>query len=361
MPSPSSPPTDDLILDKYYPMKTSRLHDEIHAVQFLSVSPGNRWVLISMTGREGHFMIVTDCAGLTLLRVHISRDKLMTCIVWDKDQGFFCGFSDGTTCLCRVQAQGAGNIGGRIKLVPICVATFTTGGPITAIAKFYVHTGGYLAVSNSREVALTRGGPASEVLTKARIALFKPFDNPHSKVTGLLFSSHGPGQLKLIVSGSDGLVIYLIRPTTMLEIFRGEGFNIGSSAISNDGWYLALSTRDQILKYVKLETNGPVPESIHCLKVADGFNSITPIAFAAADCVVAGFSSGEMHFIDVAGHNHRRMDFSKDYGILAVAASGNRLYTVGISKLMFGRVALITYSRSVRDLIQAHSAPGPST
>ncbi|KAG9080551.1 hypothetical protein FS749_007966 [Ceratobasidium sp. UAMH 11750] len=356
MPSPASSLPVNPILDKYYFMKTSRLHDDIHAMHFISVSPGDCWVLVSMTGREGHFIIMTDCAGLSLHRVHVSGDKLMTCVVWDKDHIFFCGFSDGTTYIGRI--PGVGNVGGFIELIQVRVAPFRTGGPITAFAKFYV--GGYLAISNTREVALTCGGRASERLANAKLALFEPFDHPQSRVTGLLFSSHGPGQLKLIVTGSNGTVIHLIQPTRMVTIFRDKGYHIGSSAISNDGRYLALSMHYHVLKYMKLEANRPVLGSVRCINMPDGFNPVTPIAFTSADCVVAGFSSGEMRFIDTAGQNHRRMDFSKDYGVLAVAASGNRLYAVGISKLVFGRMALITYTRSRQELHQAHSAPGPS-
>ncbi|KAG9073443.1 hypothetical protein FS749_015184, partial [Ceratobasidium sp. UAMH 11750] len=93
---------------------------------------------------------------------------------------------------------------GCIKHIQIHMATFRTGGPITVFMKFYA--GGYLAVSNPGEVAVTCSGHASKCLANTKLALFEPFDGPQSKVTGLLLSSHRPKQLKLIITGSNGIV-----------------------------------------------------------------------------------------------------------------------------------------------------------
>ncbi|KAG9095679.1 hypothetical protein FS749_010016 [Ceratobasidium sp. UAMH 11750] len=178
-----------------------------HYVHALSVSPGGRWVLSSSSGPAGNAIVIADSRNLSQHGHYTFPSKWITCVSWVSDDLFFAGFSDGTTYVGKIEGgeENAGYFEFALDLTPIRIAGLSSQGPITAITH-HALGGGYLAVANARQIVLARGSRNPDSTNNLNFVGLEPFEDPRSSITGLLFSSHGAGGLKLIVCATGGFM-----------------------------------------------------------------------------------------------------------------------------------------------------------
>ncbi|KAG8701350.1 hypothetical protein FRC08_004128 [Ceratobasidium sp. 394] len=137
MPAPSLPNSTGTLPEEYE-FRTNFPIPHTHYVHALSISTTSRWILSSSSGPHGNTVITVDTCDVSHVYIHYFPSKWMTCVCWVSDELFFAGFSNGTTCLGKLQGNGD---------EPIHIPNFSDQGAVTAIKSH--PQGAYLASANA--------------------------------------------------------------------------------------------------------------------------------------------------------------------------------------------------------------------